>query len=504
MGRKYRSRGDDGEGQFVLAPQLILGGRRRRGTVRRLRYGVWATDRRVRRSQATWRRRLMADFKTHITVSTTLGIAYGAVAFKHFGVPAPTCILAGTLCSLSGMLPDLDSDSGVPLRESLAFASAGVPMLLFERLKAFGWSPETLALVGAGIYFSIRFGVGRLLKKFTVHRGMFHSLPAAVIAGEIGFLLASGETIQIRAFKAAAIVAGFMSHLLLDEVYSVKVQGGRIGLKSSSGSAVKLWGSGTWSNFICYGMTFLLGVLVMRDPIWATVSPGTERLHQMASRLMGGVEQRTAPLSGTATTWIDRAANRMTVQTQPSATMGPNALQPGQPAATLNGTWQPTAPSQPYAPAPNNGAVPNYAGAPNYAPAQQYAAPAYAPPNNSGTTTGYAPQGGYADPNYANAGNAAGTYALPTYGTPNYSAPAYSSPRYGSPEPNAPPITNTPSYTPAPYYPPAGGSSQPYAPQPYSPPTSTPQYQQQYVPPYVPPQQQAQWPAAVPYVSPRY
>src|SRR6188768_3601917 len=98
----------------------------------------------------------MADFKTHITVSTTLGVAYGAVAFKHFGLPGPTCILAGTLCSVSGMLPDLDSDSGVPLRESLAFAAACVPMLMMERLPA-GWSREQVVLVGAAMYLGIRF-----------------------------------------------------------------------------------------------------------------------------------------------------------------------------------------------------------------------------------------------------------------------------------------------------------------------------------------------------------
>jgi len=55
----------------------------------------------------------MAGFKTHITVSTLTGIAYGAWGY-HSGAPLETCILAGGLCSVSGMLPDLDSDSGRP------------------------------------------------------------------------------------------------------------------------------------------------------------------------------------------------------------------------------------------------------------------------------------------------------------------------------------------------------------------------------------------------------
>ena len=66
----------------------------------------------------------MAGFKTHITTSTVLGIGYGAGAHLLYGLPLDTCMLAGGLCSVSGMLPDLDSDSGVPIRESMAFAAA--------------------------------------------------------------------------------------------------------------------------------------------------------------------------------------------------------------------------------------------------------------------------------------------------------------------------------------------------------------------------------------------
>ena len=55
-----------------------------------------------------------------------------------YGVPWPTCVLAGGLCGVSGMLPDIDSDSGRPLHESMAFAAAVVPMMLLHRLPALG------------------------------------------------------------------------------------------------------------------------------------------------------------------------------------------------------------------------------------------------------------------------------------------------------------------------------------------------------------------------------
>ncbi len=71
----------------------------------------------------------MADFKTHMTVSTATGVAY-AFAGHQMAMPWTTCLVAGGLCSVSGMLPDLDSDSGRPLREATTLCSAIVPIAL--------------------------------------------------------------------------------------------------------------------------------------------------------------------------------------------------------------------------------------------------------------------------------------------------------------------------------------------------------------------------------------
>jgi hypothetical protein len=183
----------------------------------------------------------MAGFKTHITVSSVLGVGYGGAAYFAYGVPWPTCVLAGGLCGVSGMLPDIDSDSGTPLHESMAFAAAVVPMMLLHRLRHWGLSPESMILVGAAVYLLIRFGVTALLKRYTVHRGMFHSLPAAVIFGEIAFLLASGENVYLRLYTAGAVMLGYLSHLLLDEIYSFQWRHGRVRLKESFGTAVTVF-----------------------------------------------------------------------------------------------------------------------------------------------------------------------------------------------------------------------------------------------------------------------
>lgn len=210
----------------------------------------------------------MADFKTHITVSTLAGIGYGAGAHFAYGVPVSTCLLAGGLCSVSGMLPDVDSDSGVPLRESLAFAAAVVSMMMVDRFQQLGiMSAEMIVLAGAISYLTVRFGMGELLRRFTVHRGMFHSIPAVIIAGELAFLLASGD-VAIRCYKAGAVAAGYLVHLLLDEFFSVEWYRGRMRFKKSFGTALKVFGHQWWPNVSAYAKLGLLSWLVINEPGW--------------------------------------------------------------------------------------------------------------------------------------------------------------------------------------------------------------------------------------------
>jgi len=235
----------------------------------------------------------MAGFKTHITTSSVLGVGYGAVAFVEFGVPLPTCVLAGGLCSVSGMLPDLDSNSGVPLRESLAFASAVVPMLAIERFKQLGLSPESMVLAGALIYLLIRFVLGEWLRRYTVHRGMFHSIPALLIFSELVFLICGDQTLALRLYKSGAVATGFLSHLLLDELYSIEWYHGRLRLKKSFGTALKLWGHSLSANVSTYAKLAVLTFLVLNDPTWAhhlNVPPMSldrvaEELHQVGEQL---------------------------------------------------------------------------------------------------------------------------------------------------------------------------------------------------------------------------
>jgi hypothetical protein len=106
---------------------------------------------------------------------------------------------------------------------------------------------------------------------------MFHSLPACAIAAELTFLICGqeGEGLWIRFFNAGAVVLGFMSHLVLDEIWSIEFKHGLPHLKSSFGTAIKLWSGSLWANLSCYAKLGLLTWLVMQDPVWTAPPDAT-------------------------------------------------------------------------------------------------------------------------------------------------------------------------------------------------------------------------------------
>lgn len=224
----------------------------------------------------------MAGFQTHITVSSAVGVGCAWFGATQLGLPQSTCAVAGGLCAIAGMMPDLDSDTGVPARETVGFAAAIMPLLLYRRLWQNGMGVDQLFLVGAPLYLFVRFGLGTLLKRFTVHRGMFHSIPAMAIAGLLTYLVCDSGYSTARVYKAVAASIGFLSHLVLDEIWSVEVGITGTRVKSSFGTAVKLFGKDAAANSMCYGLLLLVGLAVIKD----LPPPG----HQPAL-----VEQNTVP-----------------------------------------------------------------------------------------------------------------------------------------------------------------------------------------------------------------
>lgn len=275
----------------------------------------------------------MADFRTHVTTSSVLGVGYAGMGMV-MGIPIETSLVGGGLCGVSGMLPDLDSDSGIPIRESTAFAAGIVPMLLVDRFLAIGMPYDRMVLVTAALYFLIRFAGASMLGRFTVHRGMFHSIPAALIFAGIAFLICGPAYAQenIRYFKAGAVLFGVMSHLLLDELYSIQWKGGMWKLKRSSGTALKLWGKNGWANVSTYAKLAVVGMLIASEP---TVM---QRLEARNPRLAEGLQQFKDYKTNLRDTIQQRVASEPPAQQEPDRSS--NSLSPNQMPDWRMAPWQ--------------------------------------------------------------------------------------------------------------------------------------------------------------------
>lgn len=201
----------------------------------------------------------MANFQVHFGTSTTLAGIYAGGAYLLGDFDWGTALLAGGLTSLGGIIPDLDSDSGIPVRELFGLAGAFCPLLLLPRLLDWNLGPEKTLVLIVSSYLLMRYGGSWLFRRITVHRGMFHSIPAMLIAGMVVFHLYGNRPTHLRHFMAFGMMIGFLSHLVLDEIYAVNLMGFRIKLSQFAGSALKLL-SPSWSaNLLTYGILLLLG-----------------------------------------------------------------------------------------------------------------------------------------------------------------------------------------------------------------------------------------------------
>jgi membrane-bound metal-dependent hydrolase YbcI (DUF457 family) len=124
-----------------------------------------------------------------------------------------------------------------------------------------------MALASGCAYILVRFGLGEVLRRYTVHRGMWHSIPAAVIAGLVTSLLCSHQNMTVRIYKVGAVVLGFVIHLLLDELWAIQWRRGRIRFKSSFGTAFKLYSRSWWANISTYAKLCVVAALVYGDPM---------------------------------------------------------------------------------------------------------------------------------------------------------------------------------------------------------------------------------------------
>ncbi len=183
----------------------------------------------------------MANFSTHIGIAAVGSGMLATLCLQVGFVDAKDALLLASAGVIGGILPDIDLHYSYPSR--IIFSLLGI---LFSFLWIFSAENDLsiveLWLAGLGIYLIVRYPVWKAFNKFTVHRGVLHSIIMAVLVGLLTVLLCFYVFTRppfVAWFIGLFVFLGFILHLLLDEIYSVDFMGHR--LKRSFGTALKLY-----------------------------------------------------------------------------------------------------------------------------------------------------------------------------------------------------------------------------------------------------------------------
>lgn len=182
----------------------------------------------------------MADFRTHVTVAS-LGSGLLSTMCLGAAVASPReVIILAVVGTIGGILPDVDSDHSSPIKilfNVLGFVSAFLVVFCYIEQ----YSILELWLLWVLVYLFIRYPVWLVFARFTVHRGIFHSLAAGLFFGlfmtDLSYLIFACSPL-LSWMVGAFICFGYTLHLLLDEIFGVDFMNTRI--KRSFGTALKV------------------------------------------------------------------------------------------------------------------------------------------------------------------------------------------------------------------------------------------------------------------------
>jgi hypothetical protein len=230
----------------------------------------------------------MANFTTHIAVGTVVSGALATLTLAA-DVVAPENLIAVTMAGVLGsILPDIDLKDSRPSKAM--FSGLGI-FFSFAVLFTFAtkFSIAELWILWLGTLVLFRYGLHSAFHHLSIHRGIWHSILAAIFsagATAVVFYYVLGRHEGVAWLGAAFLFLGYLTHLILDEMYSVDVMDTRV--KASFGTALKLF-----DRRYPYAS---LGMLAAAIAIM-TIAPSTQTFMEgMSSRnLWAGLNQRLLP-----------------------------------------------------------------------------------------------------------------------------------------------------------------------------------------------------------------
>jgi len=208
----------------------------------------------------------MANFRTHITLAAGGSIAATAVCVQASMVDQTQGLLLIALGTLAGILPDIDSDHSVPTRLVFNVISVAVAIAALFALQG---QVHLIYLLGIALLSAlfVRYIAYAVFADITKHRGLFHSLPAALLFGLVTVSIGIhtlGWSLHFAWLAASFVSGGYLLHLLLDEIYSVNFMGST--LKKSFGSALTLFTRSSWLSYLLLYTVVGVGFYLLPTP----------------------------------------------------------------------------------------------------------------------------------------------------------------------------------------------------------------------------------------------
>jgi membrane-bound metal-dependent hydrolase YbcI (DUF457 family) len=215
----------------------------------------------------------MGNFTHHINGGAVAGIVCAGIGAYKMHLPFADTAAAGAICVVSSLLPDLDSPQSKPTDMLFGVMSIVVPILLLEAIGLQMLTTAEVMLVALSVYTLVQYAGRQLMGYLTTHRGIFHSIPMALIWGCIVFIAFRHSPSYSQNWIATSSLIGFMTHLLIDELFSfVNIKGVRLSPKESFGTALKFWSPSNTASILAYMvLSFLLYLCITQKGILEAV-----------------------------------------------------------------------------------------------------------------------------------------------------------------------------------------------------------------------------------------
>ncbi len=203
----------------------------------------------------------MADFKTHARIGafTAFGLTIFTYIMGWVGNFAISILIFFTAITGS-ILPDMDSDTGLPIQIIFGFYSYFAAGMAFYFIYKNGFHFAYAIVAPVLAYAFVQYAFQPWFKKQTKHRGIFHSTPAVLISFFLTLFIVDFFKINIleKLSFSLALCLGYFTHLLLDELYSTSIFEGKLKIKRSFGTALDLGFNDTKTAVFSYLLLFLL------------------------------------------------------------------------------------------------------------------------------------------------------------------------------------------------------------------------------------------------------